>query len=126
MREITPRLIPELEAHRGGVPIWRAPAFTVTTFRALVEIGARLAYANPDELLFFRGQDKDFQSKAGGTTIYPAIYRGDSLAARELRHRFDLLNQAARQLVAKLKAAKVEGHRTAPETLYPMEHSPAL
>lgn len=111
MREITPRLIPELEEHTAGLAIWRAPAFPVTTFRKLVEIVARLAYANPDELLFFRGQDKDFQSKAGGTTIYPAIYRGDSLAARELRHRFDMLDQAARQLVARFKTAKVEGHK---------------
>lgn len=111
MREITPRLTPELETHRGGTPIWRATAFEVPTFRSLVEHVARLAYANPDELLFFRGQDKDYQSKAGGTTLYPAIYRGDSLATRELRHRFDLLDQAARLLVARFKDAKVDGHR---------------
>jgi hypothetical protein len=52
----------------------------VTNFRALVEHVAKLAYVNPDELLFFRGQDKDYQSKAGGTTLYPSIYRGDPLA----------------------------------------------
>ena len=104
-------MTPELETHRGGTPIWRATAFEVPTFRSLVEHVARLAYANPDELLFFRGQDKDYQSKAGGTTLYPAIYRGDSLATRELRHRFDLLDQAARLLVARFKDAKVDGHR---------------
>lgn len=111
MRESTPRLTEELDAHRGGAQIWRAPAFQVSRFRALVEHVARLAYANPDELLFFRGQDKDYQSKAGGTTLYPAIYRGDSLAARELRHRFDLLEQAARLLVERFKVAKIHGHR---------------
>lgn len=83
MRETKPGLTHELGAHRKDAPIWRAPAFGVTNFRALVEHVARLAYANPDELLFFRGQDKDYQSKAGGTTLYPAIYRGDPLAARE-------------------------------------------
>jgi hypothetical protein len=87
MREIKPRLTRELDAHCNDAPVWRAPAFEVTTYRALVEHVARLAYANPDELLFFRGQDKDYQSKAGGTTLYPAIYRSDVLAARELRHR---------------------------------------
>lgn len=111
MREITPRLTPELEEHCKGMPVWRAPAFEASNFRALVEHVARLAYANPDELLFFRGQDRDYQSKAGGTTLYPAIYRGDSLPARELRHRFDLLEQAARLLVDRFKKRRIDGHR---------------
>jgi hypothetical protein len=111
MRETKPGLTSELDAHRAGEPIWKASAFEVTHFRALVEHVARLAYANPDELLFFRGQDKDYQSKAGGTTLYPSIYRGDSLASRELRHRFELLDQAARLLVDKFKSAKIDGHR---------------
>lgn len=111
MREITPRLTQEIDSHRGSAPVWRAVPFPVNSFRSLVEHVARLAYANPDELLFFRGQDKDYQSKSGGTTLYPAIYRGDSLAARELRYRFELLDQAARLLVERFKAAGVEGHR---------------
>jgi hypothetical protein len=110
MREIRPALTPELEAHCGGTPVWRAPAFPLSTFRALVEHVARLAYANRDELLFFRGQDKDYQSKAGGTTLYPSIYREDALATRELRHRFDMLEQAARILAEKFKTTG-EGHR---------------
>jgi FRG domain-containing protein len=110
MRAITPKLTPEIEAHCGGDSVWRASAFPVSTFRALVEHVARLAYGNRDELLFFRGQDKDFQSRTSGTTLYPSIYRGDAVPARELRHRFDLLDQAARQLVDRLKTAKVDGH----------------
>lgn len=110
MRETKPGLTSELEDHRAGVPIWKAPAYEIGRFRGLVEHVARLAYANPDELLFFRGQDKDFQSKAGGTTLYPSIYRGDSLASRELRHRFDLLDQAARLLVEKFRTAAIDGH----------------
>ena len=111
MREAKPGLTSELEAHCAGAPIWRAPAFHVNTFRALVEHVARLAYANPDALLFFRGQDKDYQSRAGGTTLYPSIYRGDPLASRELHHRFSLLDQAARLLVDKFKTAKIDGHK---------------
>ena len=106
MREIRPALTPELEAHCGGTPVWRAPAFPLSTFRALVEHVARLAYANRDELLFFRGQDKDYQSKAGGTTLYPSIYREDALATRELRHRFDMLEQAARILAEAIDYAR--------------------
>lgn len=111
MREISPKLTPELQSHCGRSPVWKAEAFQVPNFRAIVEHVARLAYANPDVLLFFRGQNKDYQSKAGGTTLYPAIYRGDALAARELQHRFDLLDQAARLLVDRFKQAGIDGHR---------------
>ena len=110
MREITPRLTPELQAHCSGNPVWRAKAFEVSTFRNLVEHVAKLAYANGDELLFFRGQDKDYQSKAGGTTLYPAIFRGDVVLYRELRHRFDLLDQAARLLVERWKVAGIDAY----------------
>jgi hypothetical protein len=111
MREITPRLTAELAAHCGGAPVWKADAFPVRTFRQLMEHVARLAYANRDELLFFRGQNKDYQSRVGGTTLYPAIYRGDAIPARELRHRFDLLDQAARLLVERFRSAGVDGHK---------------
>jgi hypothetical protein len=110
MRELTPRLTPALQAHCGRGPVFRSKAFKVSTFRALVEHAAKLAYANRDELLFFRGQDKDYQSRAGGTTLYPAIYRGDVVPTRELRHRFELLDQAGRLLVDRFKRAKVDGY----------------
>lgn|ERR1700730_536517 len=110
MREIKPTLTSDLLTHCKAASVWRAAPFPVSTFRGLVEHVARLAYANRDELLFFRGQDKDFQSKAGGTTLYPSIYRGDAVAARELKHRFDLLDQAASLLADKFKAAKIEGY----------------
>jgi hypothetical protein len=111
MRPITPALTSELEAHCQGAPVWKARPFSISTFRLLVEHVARLAYANRDELLFFRGQNRDYQSKAGGTTLYPSIYRSDALASRELRRRFDLLDQAARLLADRFKAASIEGHR---------------
>jgi hypothetical protein len=111
MREIKPTLIHELIEHCRGVPVWQAAAFEVKTYRQLVEMVARLAYANPDQLLFFRGQDRDYQSKAGATTLYPAIYRIGSLTSWELRHRFEILDQAARLLVDKFKTGKILGHR---------------
>jgi hypothetical protein len=111
MREITPTLTPELREHCQKLPVWRASAFPISTFRILVEHVARLAYANRDELLFFRGQDKDYQSKAGGTTLYPAIYREDALAARELKYRFEMLDQAGRLLVERFKAKGIDGYR---------------
>ena len=111
MREITPTLTPELFSHCKSVPVWKAPAFEIARFHELVKHVARLSYANRDELLFFRGQDKDYQSKAGGTTLYPSIYREDVLSNRELQHRFDLLDQAGRLLANSFKKARVDGHR---------------
>ena len=109
MREITPRLTREISEQCGGRPVWRAPAYEVTTFRSLVEHVARLAYENRDELLFFRGQNRDYQSKAGGTTLYPAIYRGDAVPAGELRYRFERLERASQSLIEKWKQNNVEG-----------------
>lgn len=111
MRSIKPGLTGELKAHAGKMPIWRAPAFPVSGFRELVEHVARLAFANPDDLLFFRGPDRDYQSKAGGTTLYPSIYRRDNLPYHELKHRFDVLDTACRLLVTRFSASKIEGHR---------------
>ena len=110
MREIKPQLTPELRAHCGGTPVWRARPFAVQTFRALVEHVAKLAYTNRDDLLFFRGQDKDYQSKAGGTTLYPPIYREDAVSTSELQHRFNLLDNAARLLVKQFKLTGIDGH----------------
>lgn len=111
MRTLEPALTPELKAHVGELPIWKAPPYSVKSYRALVEHVARLSYLNPNQLLFYRGQDKDFQSKAGGSTIYPAIYRGDNVAKRELEYRFEQLDSAARALAARLTKEKIEGHR---------------
>ncbi|MBA1140459.1 FRG domain-containing protein [Mesorhizobium neociceri] len=110
MREISPKLTPELQAHCNGLSVDKAPAFQVTTFRRLVEQVAKLAYINHDDLLFFRGQDTDYLNRSGGTTLYPGIYRGDSIPERELRHRFDMLEQGCRLLVEKWQVAKIDGY----------------
>jgi hypothetical protein len=62
--------------------------------------------------LFYRGQDKDYQSKAGGSTLYPAIYRGDNLPKAELVDvRFRQL-EAAEQILSELfEEWKIEGAR---------------
>jgi hypothetical protein len=72
--------------------------YEIANYRELVEHVARLAYANRNHLLFFRGQDKDYQSKAEGSTLYPAIYRGDNIPHAEFEIRFRELDEAARTL----------------------------
>jgi FRG domain len=91
--------------------VWRAPAFEIKTYRDLVQHVARLSYANRHHLVFFRGQDKDYQSKAGGSTLYPAIYRGDNVPHAELEVRFQQLEAAERALATLFDKRKVEGAR---------------
>jgi hypothetical protein len=50
------------------------------------------------ELLFFRGQTQDFVNKAQVSTFYPSIYREDNLQQQEIVYRFEVLDQASRQL----------------------------
>jgi hypothetical protein len=98
-----------LQKHVGGSDVTHSPAFPIKTYRELVEHVARLSYANRNQLLFFRGQDKDYQTKAGGSTLYPAIYRGDNLPRRELVVRFQMLDDASRVLVRLFQQQKIEG-----------------
>lgn len=111
MRAITGTLTPELVAHCGGSTPDKAEAFHVTTFRKLVEHVAKLSYINNDDLLFFRGQSSDYKNRAGGTTLFPAIYRGDVVPEREVKHKFDILDQACRLLTDRWKTNKIEGIR---------------
>lgn len=82
----------------------------MNTYRQLVEQTARLAHLNKDQLLFFRGQDRDYRSKSGASTFYPTIYRDDYLPREEIEHRFSLLGQAETELVDRFRAASVTGH----------------
>jgi FRG domain len=109
MQEIKPQLTNELSKHIRKQDVWHAEAFPIKNFRELMEHVARLAYANRNQLLFFRGQDKDYQSKAGGSTLYPAIYRGDNLPREELEHRFRQLAGAEKALAKMFKKNKIEG-----------------
>ncbi len=111
MQAINAQLTKELIAHVRDRDTWRAPAFKVQNYRTLVEHVAQLSYGNRNHLAFFRGQNKDYQSKAGGSTLYPAIYRGDNLVHAELEVRFRQLESAGRALVKRFVVNKVEGAR---------------
>jgi len=118
MRSIKPILTPELVAHVGQSSVWQAAAYPLETYRDLAEHVARLSYLNPKHLLFFRGQGADFQSKAGGTTLYPSIYRGDNVPRRELEYRFEQLDAAARLLSDRFTKDSVEGHKDVAKKRY--------
>ncbi len=112
MREINkPSLTPELERHLGSNSVDASHAYPVATYKDLVTHCAKLAYKNKDHLLFFRGQARDYRSKAGSSTLYPNIYRGDRLLQREINYRFDILNEASRQLKDLFRKQKVDGFK---------------
>jgi hypothetical protein len=71
MQAITPQLTPELHEHVGSRRVFKAEPFGVDNYRQLVEHVARVAYVNRNQLLFFRGQNKDYLNKAGASTLYP-------------------------------------------------------
>jgi uncharacterized protein YutE (UPF0331/DUF86 family) len=83
----------------------------VSTFRELMGHVARLSYLNKDYLLFFRGQGRDYKNKAGASTIYPSIYRGDRLSKNEIRLRFDILSSASRRLCDAFEKLQIEGYQ---------------
>ena len=83
----------------------------VDTFRELVQETAGLAYLNKDHMLFFRGQAEDYTNKAGASTLYPGIYRGERVPKMQLELSWDILTTAAGRLCDSLKKAGINGHQ---------------
>jgi hypothetical protein len=72
---------------------------------------ARLSYLNKDYLLFFRGQWRDYKNKAGASTFYPSIYRGDRVSKSEIGLKFDVLTSSSKRLCNSLEARNIEGYK---------------
>jgi hypothetical protein len=111
LRALKPSLTPQLQSHVGKRPVDAAPPYPIASYADLVEEVARLSFLNTDVLLFFRGQSNDYKSKAGASTFYPSIYRGDYVPQHELIFRFDTLAEACRKLKDLFRKQKVDGHR---------------
>lgn len=112
MRRIQPELTKELFDYFGDPnKIGSCEPFPVNTFRELVEHTAKLSFKNKDYLLFYRGQNADYKNKAGNSTFYPSIYRGDYLPMRELSYHFDILEGACKALIELFENEKIEGYR---------------
>lgn len=112
MRAIVPDFTSELASHFGEPrQIASAAPFRVNTFRELVEHTAKLSFENKDYLLFYRGQAIDYINRAGSSTFYPSIYRGEQLQAREVNHKFDNLEGASNRLVEIFEEHRIEGHK---------------
>ncbi|CAG0973581.1 hypothetical protein ANAEL_01317 [Anaerolineales bacterium] len=111
MRKIEqPTVTKQIARHIGSKSVGKATPFPIKTYRQLMEQVAYLSYLNKDQLLFFRGQTQDFLNKAGVSTFYPSIYRDDNLQQQEVAYRFEVLDQAARQLKDLFSNKKVDGY----------------
>lgn len=88
----------------------------VATFPDLVREIAELSFHNPEQVLFFRGQSKEYLKDAKGgkkqSSFYPDIYRSPSrpLPDKELAGRFDRLDELAKKLQVVLKTERIPGH----------------
>jgi hypothetical protein len=112
MRRIQPELTDDLIRHFGDpTKVGSTDPFPVATFRELVEHTAKLSFKNKDHLMFFRGQSTDYKNKAGNSSFYPSIFRGDYLPIRELTNRFDILEGASKALVDLFENQKIEGYK---------------
>lgn len=111
MRLIKGHLTQELDSVIGNQSVSKAKAFPVSNFRSLMQHVAKLAFLNKDYLLFFRGQSRDFKNKAGASTFYPSIYRGDRVSKSELELRFEILKSISKRLCIALEENSIEGYR---------------
>lgn len=87
----------------------------VRRFRQLVKFVANISYNNPEHVLFFRGQAKEFFKKKDGTLVssfYPSIYRspGAVLTEAEVEKRFSSLDKQADALLSLFKKEGIQGH----------------
>ena len=112
MRHIIP-VIPKEFGNQIADPskISSSPTIKISNFREMVETTAKFAYHNKDHLLFFRGQAKDYLNKAGNSTFYPTIYRGEYLQQLELRNRFDILDGCAKALAHIFEDRRIDGYK---------------
>jgi hypothetical protein len=112
MRHIQPELTDELLEHfKDPNKVGSSEPFLVNSFRELVVHTAKLSFKNKDYLLFYRGQNVDYKNKAGSSTFYPSIYRGDYLLLRELANKFDILEGASNELVQLFEEQKIEDYK---------------
>ena len=90
-------------------------ALPVRSFRDLVKSVANISYNNPEHVLFFRGQGKEFFKKKDEipvSSFYPSIYRspGTILTEAEVEKRFSNLDKQADELLSLFKQRGIQGH----------------
>lgn len=112
MKKLTNIKLPvELKSHFNMRNIPGSPAYEIHKYSELVKVIAKISYENEDQLLFFRGQSRDYLDQKGNSTFLPTIYRGSILNQIELDYRFDILETKSKILGEAFKKAKIRGHK---------------
>lgn len=103
----------------GSVPVSRtckeirkSEAVQVKNYLDLADKIAEVQYLNPEYVLVFRGQSKDYKDRYGASSIPPGIFRGEDLQARShiLAPRFDRLRRAEQALIEHWQLAPIDGN----------------
>lgn len=86
----------------------------VVSFPDLVQRVAELSFYNPEHVLFFRGQKKDFTNVRNNTSIKPSIFRPDgprrtSPPPMVVIARYEKLREAARRIVDLFRSENLLG-----------------
>lgn len=90
--------------------VMKSDGYLVNSYEELSKHIAELACANPNVILFFRGQGKDYMSGGIGnmhSSLLPTIYRKD-LSAKEKNYKIRQLETAGKILSKKLKDEGVQ------------------
>lgn len=95
--------------HTNDRDIAKQQAEPVSTYRQLVEKVAELSYLYKKQLIFFRGQGRDYRNKGGASTFYPTIYRGEYLPKEEAEYRFRVLDKCCQQLKNLFQSKRLDG-----------------
>lgn len=87
MKEISPAIWSYPDDTRGirqctHEEVLQGSGHFVRSFGQLVEHVAALSFNNPEYVLFYRGQSRDFKNRAGMTTIQPTLFRASSSGKR--------------------------------------------
>lgn len=98
----------------------RGQGHRVTSYLELAKKIAELHFRNPEHILLYRGQSKDYKNDKGNTTLKPSLLRHRAEdkfkppAPYVLEQRFSNLQEAERRLVSKFEDCKLDGrHRLA-------------
>jgi len=90
--------------------------YTISSFRDLVIQVAEISFRNSEQVLFYRGQKKDFTKRFSdgrvASSFYPSIYRGLSKdnEHNHLTRRYDTLVTNSKRLINKFAKEKYKGY----------------
>lgn len=90
--------------------VMKGDGYLVNSYEELSKHIAELACANPNVILFFRGQGKDYMAGSTGnmhSSLLPTIYRKD-LSTKEKKYKIKQLEAAGKILSKKLKDEEVQ------------------